>query len=411
MNASKQDIKAMKIVQCLSDIYKYKILVMSQNKEIWLVNPLVEKFNVIRLSLLTTTQSEFYKEDIKKTRSSIASELKGEENLLEIYLSNENTQVSESFDKTLWVIGDSDQLPNCVAKVLPNLAASITKIEDPNLELKNLHQQQRKFRNKINKQMFPVVTISIIAVCIVIFALVNLILINNESFDSSSVAIAFGAYYQNFIALLAQYYRLVTAGFIHISFIHLLMNMLAFYNIGILLEKVLGKSKYFIVLILAIFGGSLFVWVTNGSELAIGLSGGIFGLLGVLIVYFIRIGALKNQRLKNQLISILLINLMISLQPNISWQAHLGGFIVGILAGIIIFYRNEKTLWLNSCIVSVVLFVGLLGYGGFNIKAGSLYPLTDYQVVSVYDAVGLDWFADNLRQDLNDFYAQNLGGE
>ena len=128
---------------------------------------------------------------------------------------------------------------------------------------------------------------------------------------------------------------LFTAGFVHVDVFHLLINIMAFRNLGTMIEPVLGKKRYLFVLIAGILFGNMFVFIVDDGAVGLGISGGLFALLGVLLVYLFETQAIRNPRIRNQVISTLIMNLMISMLPNVSMMAHLGGLQVGIFLGII----------------------------------------------------------------------------
>ncbi len=123
-----------------------------------------------------------------------------------------------------------------------------------------------------------------------------------------------------------QWWRLLSSGFLHLSVIHIGLNMVSLYIIGITLERILGRSRFLVVYLLALLGGSASVMLfAQPLSSAVGASGAIFGLMGGLVVVFRRFR--YDMR---QLLIVLAINLFLSFQlTGISWQAHVGGLVVG----------------------------------------------------------------------------------
>jgi membrane associated rhomboid family serine protease len=126
-----------------------------------------------------------------------------------------------------------------------------------------------------------------------------------------------------------DWWRPLTAGFLHIGPIHLLFNMLALYVLGRDLETVLGRGRFVAVYLVALLGGSAAVMIFSapGQEVA-GASGAVFGLMGGLVV------VLRRLRLPlGQVIGLIVINVVISVViPGISIVGHLGGLVVGAIA-------------------------------------------------------------------------------
>jgi membrane associated rhomboid family serine protease len=130
-----------------------------------------------------------------------------------------------------------------------------------------------------------------------------------------------------------QYERLITAAFLHAGLLHLATNMLTLYVVGTPLERVLRTGRYLTVYVLSALGGSLLsVWASPQWSVGVGASGAIFGLFGALLVLRRQVGA--DARGLGVLIGI---NLVISFTvPNISWQAHVGGLVTGLLVALVI---------------------------------------------------------------------------
>ena len=86
-----------------------------------------------------------------------------------------------------------------------------------------------------------------------------------------------------------RYYMLVSHGFVHANFIHLLINMFVFYSFGFLLERILGHFDFFIIYMGSmIISGGVSVWKRQYDEdfRSLGASGAISGLVFSFILYF-----------------------------------------------------------------------------------------------------------------------------
>ena len=136
-------------------------------------------------------------------------------------------------------------------------------------------------------------------------------------------------------------WRLLTGEFLHGSPLHLAFNMIALYMFGPAAERALGTVRFIAAYLTMAVAASALVYVLNGAP-TVGASGAIFGLFGLVFVLMIKVG----QDVRSLLV-LLVINGLISLQANISWQAHLGGFLAGIVLGAVFAYapRASRTLW------------------------------------------------------------------
>lgn len=135
-------------------------------------------------------------------------------------------------------------------------------------------------------------------------------------------------------------WQLLTSTFTHVAILHLAVNMFSLYMLGSFLEPIVGRLRFLaFYLISGLAGSALVVWAASPASSTVGASGAIFGLLGVLVVLFVRAG----QSLA-PLLPVLLINAAITFFGNgISWQGHVGGFVGGlVVAGIFTTLRADR---------------------------------------------------------------------
>jgi membrane associated rhomboid family serine protease len=125
-----------------------------------------------------------------------------------------------------------------------------------------------------------------------------------------------------------DWWRLVTAAFLHYGPLHLLLNMLALWWFGSAVEQVLGRGRYLLLYIVSGLAGSAGALIVEPNALTVGASGAIFGILGAAFVlerqgtYVLGGGAL----------SIIVLNIVFSFAiPGISIGGHLGGLAGGAL--------------------------------------------------------------------------------
>src|SRR4029450_5647890 len=81
-----------------------------------------------------------------------------------------------------------------------------------------------------------------------------------------------------------DWYRVVTAGFLHASILHLALNMYLLYLLGALLEPFLGRVAFGAAYCAALLPGSFGVLLASPAELTVGASGAVFGLMGLAAV-------------------------------------------------------------------------------------------------------------------------------
>ena len=158
-----------------------------------------------------------------------------------------------------------------------------------------------------------------------------------------------------------EYYRLLTAAFLHAGVIHLALNMFALATVGPTLESALGRVRFAALYVLSALGGSVLSFlVSDPGTLGVGASGAIFGLFGAYYVVGRRVGG------ETRSIAILLgINLVITFSVDIiDWRAHLGGLVVGSLVAAAFAYAprtpRRTQVQAGACAVVAVLLVVLV---------------------------------------------------
>ena len=136
-----------------------------------------------------------------------------------------------------------------------------------------------------------------------------------------------------------EWWRLVTAGFVHFGIIHIAFNMYLLYMLGQMLERSVGRVRFGLVYLAALLGGSAgSLLLDNG--LAGGASGAVFGLMGLAVVGYWLHGA---NPLNTSIGSLLMLNLFVTFFfPGISIGGHLGGAAAGALCGLAVMAPSWK---------------------------------------------------------------------
>jgi membrane associated rhomboid family serine protease len=126
-----------------------------------------------------------------------------------------------------------------------------------------------------------------------------------------------------------DWWRLITAMFLHAGILHIGLNMLALVWLGGPVERYLGPFRYLALYFVSGLAGSAGALVVSPNSITVGASGAIFGILGaLLIIEYQATGSLAGQAM-----SLIVINLIFSFTfSNISIGGHVGGLIGGILA-------------------------------------------------------------------------------
>jgi len=180
-----------------------------------------------------------------------------------------------------------------------------------------------------------------------------------------------------------QWYRLLTATFVHVGWIHLATNMWCLWNLGLLGEPLIGPYGLIAVYMLTGVAGNLLsmavsLW-RNEGHIGAGASGAVFGIAGILIVLLsnrrLPIPWEELRRLRRSVIQFAALNLVIgglTEVPGLAFvhidnMAHLGGFLSGLALGVPLaprmtsgrlrYFRRQKLTFALSA-----LLLSLFGY-------------------------------------------------
>jgi len=138
-------------------------------------------------------------------------------------------------------------------------------------------------------------------------------------------------------------WTIVTSIFVHGSFTHILFNMISLYFLGSFLIRAAGDRSFLAVFFLGgLAGNVLFALLAHPYSTGVGASGAIYALGGALAVMAPRIPVLVFPiPVPVPLWAAIIIFLFLSFVPGIAWEAHLGGLLLGLVAGIILKRRRQ----------------------------------------------------------------------
>jgi membrane associated rhomboid family serine protease len=160
-----------------------------------------------------------------------------------------------------------------------------------------------------------------------------------------------------------DWWRLITAAFLHYGPFHLLLNMLALWWFGSLLERRIGSGRFLLLYLVSGLAGSAGALILDPTVPTVGASGAIFGILGAGLV-------LEQQRdyvFGGSALGIIVINLVFTFSiSNISIGGHIGGLIGGALAtlGLSRFGRGSLAYGRAGLLgISTVVAVGIVSIG------------------------------------------------
>jgi membrane associated rhomboid family serine protease len=202
----------------------------------------------------------------------------------------------------------------------------------------------------------PIVTQAIIAINVVVFLAE---VASGAPLGGGVAGTVFikGLLYGPFIHISHEYWRLVTAGFLHDGILHIGLNMLFLFMMGPMIENAVGRVNYAAIYIATLLAGSFGALAFTPLSPTVGASGAIFGVFGALIP-LARSRSIDIWRSGIGLT--LIINLAFTLSVRgISIGAHLGGLAAGLIAGFAIVELGERRrMKYAPLLVCMVIAVG-----------------------------------------------------
>jgi membrane associated rhomboid family serine protease len=147
-----------------------------------------------------------------------------------------------------------------------------------------------------------------------------------------------------------QPWTLLTNMFVHVEIWHILGNMLTLFFFGRVIYQLIGAKWFLLIYFVGgIVGNLLYVWLGAPNSIAFGASGAIYALAGALVVMMPKMKVTLWGIIPMPLWAFVLIFMALWSIPNfipgIAWQGHLGGMVVGLIAG---FFFRRRTRYIYT---------------------------------------------------------------
>ncbi len=157
-----------------------------------------------------------------------------------------------------------------------------------------------------------------------------------------------------------QYWRLVSAMFLHAGLLHIAFNAYALWIFGSVVEQELGRVRFLLIyFVTGIVASAASYAFGPYYAVGVGASGAIFGIFGAFVTYNYRRRhlAIAAARLRGA-VTLVVINMVLAFSiQGIDWRAHVGGFIAGLVAG---FAAEGVGSAANRRLILIAGFAGLL---------------------------------------------------
>jgi membrane associated rhomboid family serine protease len=137
-----------------------------------------------------------------------------------------------------------------------------------------------------------------------------------------------------------DWWRVVSSGFLHAGFLHLLLNMYVLYVAGSILEPGVGTPRFLGIYFVSLIAGSLGALIVDPNAVTVGASGAIFGLMAAVVVIARGRGV---EQLASQFGLFIVLNLVLTFSiSGISVGGHIGGLIGGFVAAMLVLFVERQ---------------------------------------------------------------------
>lgn len=185
----------------------------------------------------------------------------------------------------------------------------------------------------------PYITVSLAALNVLIFFVLEFM---GDTAGDPEFMIQMGAVWPEYVHERGEYWRFLTAAFLHFGFGHLLNNMVLFVCAGPILERALGPLKYLLLYLCAGVGGNALSYmrrlISGEYAVAAGASGAIFGVVGALLWVVIKNHGSYKTLNSPGLLFLIAVNLIYGFTTSgVDNGGHIGGLLTGFLLAVLLY--------------------------------------------------------------------------
>ncbi|MED4070559.1 rhomboid family intramembrane serine protease [Priestia endophytica] len=378
----KQDFLYFQIANFLIEEQNYKLIYASDSKRnLYFKN--IEQDSYIRLVRKDLIWTRDLKEDIEKEeetlRNSTVYRLSKKAKCTYLYISDVNpffdfyyifsTITEENITGNLFSPADvmEEEELACGKKFSPLVdeESAFNFIEDVEQKIQSIEQEREKTIQRTFFYGKPIFSSVFLFIQILFFFWLEF----NGGSQNVETLIKYGAKH-NELLLEGEWWRLITPIFLHIGLLHLLMNSIALYYVGTVVERIYGSSRFLLIYLIAGVSGTIGSFLFSPTVSA-GASGAIFGCFGALLFFGYKSPKIFFDTLGTNVIMLVLFNIVFGfVVPGIDNAGHLGGLIGGfVAAGAVQLPKKQSKLASLVYIVILIIGIGSSLFYGYNYKS------------------------------------------
>jgi len=154
-----------------------------------------------------------------------------------------------------------------------------------------------------------------------------------------------------------EYWRLLTAAFLHMGFWHLAFNLIAIASVGPQVEQIWGRLAMLFLFVVTAVAGFVLSDAMQPNVLTAGASGGVCGLIGAAAGYGQRLGTTRGKTIRNDMVKWFAYTIVFGFAVNANNWAHLGGAVAGAAFG----FAMPPAVWNRRNLLPLRFLVKLTG--------------------------------------------------
>lgn len=413
MDISTYDLYAMQLSRYLIINYEYQIVRVQQHKDdIWLMNPKQENYPVLRISSKENACTLSDTEYIRNVHRIILNLIHREGPIMILNTNPKCALVDNALMTQIRIT--KDEISNArILSVFPGIDHVIHDVKDETTEFATITKeieeahvkQQKASLERAKKAARPKQTMILMAICIIWFIATFVLTLLSK--NAVLGVVATGGYYKMNVVAAHEFYRLISAGFVHGDVFQLIIELYVFFHIGKLCERMYPKKYYILIFLSSIWIGNLFVFAAAENTLSYGISAGVLGLIAAYFVALIGNGAWRLPTVRLSAFRIIWYAILMMLVSGVPMIGMLGGVLTGVFIGILC--SGNRRLFEVKKHIRIAGSILLVALGYLCTQVSEVQPIRkelDDALIDVYRNTPMNAYANYLSSMFQKQYAK-----